>query len=333
MAKVSVIIPIYKVEAYLEKCIESVLAQTETDWEMILVDDGSPDHSGAICDAYAAKDMRIQVIHKQNGGLSDARNTGIEKATGTYLFFLDSDDHIHPRLLERTIDAAEQTRSDLVIFDIVSVESETGRQDVMEERLPRNQIMSLKEQPELLFANPSACNKLFRRAFWSASGVHFPVGRHYEDLATIPKLYGMSDRILYLGGEPLYYYMMREGSIMHGKQYQKNFEDRTRALDDLATYYKEKKLYEQCQQELAFLTFENGYFIPSKEIVLGDKESPYLQAFRTYIYERYPEIEKNPYIKGMSKKDRILYQLLRRKQYDAMILLSKLRKCADKLKQ
>ena len=94
MERISVIVPIYKVEAYLDKCVQSIVDQTYTNLEIILVDDGSPDRCGQMCDAWAAKDSRIRVVHKENGGLSDARNAGLEIATGTYIAFVDSDDWV-----------------------------------------------------------------------------------------------------------------------------------------------------------------------------------------------------------------------------------------------
>lgn len=120
MPKVSIIVPIYNVEDYLGECVESVLAQTYPDFELILVDDGSPDGCGEICDRYALKDSRICVIHKQNGGLSDARNTGLDQATGEYIYFLDSDDSILPDLLENTVSQMD-AGMDMVVFRFQSV--------------------------------------------------------------------------------------------------------------------------------------------------------------------------------------------------------------------
>lgn len=114
MPKVSVIVPVYKAEKYLRQCIESILAQTFTDWECILVDDGSPDHSGAICDEYAARDARIRVIHKENGGVSSARNVGLDNVKGDWITFLDADDCIYKNALLRWIDTAEINNLDLV---------------------------------------------------------------------------------------------------------------------------------------------------------------------------------------------------------------------------
>lgn len=114
MPIVSVIVPVYKAEKYLRQCIESILAQTFTDWECILVDDGSPDHSGTICDEYAARNSRIRVIHKENGGVSSARNVALGRMTGKWLTFVDSDDRLYPNALQRWVEVAEQNSLDLI---------------------------------------------------------------------------------------------------------------------------------------------------------------------------------------------------------------------------
>ena len=116
--QISVIIPVYNVEKYLSDCVESVLRQTYTDLEIILVDDGSKDASGRICDDYAKQDLRVRVIHKQNGGLSSARNAGIESANGQYLYFLDSDDWIAENAIELLYEAIKNTQSDLALCNM-----------------------------------------------------------------------------------------------------------------------------------------------------------------------------------------------------------------------
>lgn len=114
MPKVSVIVPVYKAEKYLRQCVDSILAQTFTDWECILVDDGSPDRAGVMCDEYAAKDARIKVIHKANGGVSSARNVALDRITGTWLTFVDSDDCLYPNSLQKWVEVAEQNDLDLI---------------------------------------------------------------------------------------------------------------------------------------------------------------------------------------------------------------------------
>lgn len=131
MPKVSVIVPVYRVEKYLDQCVASVCAQTFTDWELILVDDGSPDRCGAMCDEWAAKDGRIRVIHRENGGPSAARNSGIVNASGEYLFFLDADDRLFPSAVQAMVDYAEQTAAELV-FGGYRDQSPYGEVDIYE---------------------------------------------------------------------------------------------------------------------------------------------------------------------------------------------------------
>ena len=119
MPTVSVIVPIYKVQPYIRRCIDSVMMQTYGDFELLLVDDGSPDDCGRICDEYAEKDNRIRVIHKKNGGLSDARNAGLDAATGEYIYFLDGDDCILPDLLEKAV-ARMECGLDMVVFSFIN---------------------------------------------------------------------------------------------------------------------------------------------------------------------------------------------------------------------
>lgn len=114
MPKVSIIVPVYKAEKYLHQCIDSILSQTSSDWECILVDDGSPDSSGVICDEYAQKDARIRVIHKENGGVSSARNVALGRIAGKWLTFVDSDDCLYPNALQRWVEVAEQNNLDLI---------------------------------------------------------------------------------------------------------------------------------------------------------------------------------------------------------------------------
>ena len=137
---ISVIVPVYNTEEYLGKCIESILAQTFTDFELLLIDDGSTDRSGEICDAYAAKDARVKVFHKENGGVSRARNLGIENAQGEYLSFIDSDDTIRPKMYETLLNIANRHQLDLISSDIEL----NGKK--LANRVPPDRVI---EQPEI----------------------------------------------------------------------------------------------------------------------------------------------------------------------------------------
>lgn len=331
MELVSVIVPVYRVEAYLEKCVQSIRNQTYPELEIILVDDGSPDNCGIMCDHYAKEDARIRVIHKSNGGLSDARNAGMQEAAGKYFLFVDSDDWIHKKLIQRTVETAEKYEADIVFFDYAGIEEGKRRTEIFTVDVPQRCVLSAEKEPRLVMCSCSAVNKLFRKSFWDDIGLCFPKGRYYEDLGTIPKVMGLAGRIVYQK-EVLYYYCIRSGSIMHSTDFKKNFMDRTEMTDGVLAFYKEHKLWEKYKDELEYLVFENTYFVPSKELVLADRKSRYLEKFKAYAYDRFPNIDRNKYIGQISGKDKILYFFLKRKLYGFMVLLSCMRKAKDYIK-
>lgn len=330
---VSVVVPVYKVEPYLEKCVKSITAQSYKNLEIILVDDGSPDRCGEMCDAYVKEDPRIRVIHKKNGGLSDARNAGAARASGKYLLFVDSDDAIDGELVEKAVATAEKHRSDIVLFDYYCVEN--GNREVREASLPTGKVLNLKEEKELLLAPPSAWTKLFRREFYEKSGCSFPVGKYFEDLATTPVFFLKAERIVYLD-EPLYDYMIRENSIMTGKNYEKSCRDKLAVLDHIQEVYRQAGVYETYRDELEYLVFANAYFEPSKELALdkADRRSDrkWLDTYRKYLYGQYPDFMKNPYVRRMGRKDQLHLWILNTRQYWLMRLLSYGRRLRDRMK-
>lgn len=330
MELVSVVVPVYKVEKYLKRCVDSIRAQTYENLEIILVDDGSPDSCGQMCDAYAREDSRIQVVHKENGGLSDARNAGAEQAQGEYLLFVDSDDYIAEELITKTVSVAKETGCDVVLFDYFYVEG--GRAEIRNEGLPDNRPLTLETEKRLLFSAPAAWLKLFKKKFYEKSGIRFPKGRYYEDLNTTPKFVFAAERIVYLN-EPLYYYMIRQDSIMGSRDYEKNYKDMVEVLDDVLKYYKDKGAYEKYRDELEYLVFCNAYFEPSREIVLAHAKTSYLEKSRTYMYERFPEFTENPYIRRRSRKDRLHMHILNTRQYWLMRFLSRCRQMKEKVRR
>ena len=187
----SVIVPIYKVERYLEQCVDSVLAQTLREIEVILVDDGSPDGCPAMCDAYAARDSRVRVIHQENQGAGAARNMGLSVAQGAYVIFLDADDIYHPQMLERMVARAEKYCADVVICLAEAFEEETGRSRSMPNQLRRellkgvdaNAFCPRSEQPQQLFQLCAGWpwDKLYRREFVLQSGLQFQNLPHTND--------------------------------------------------------------------------------------------------------------------------------------------------------
>ncbi|MDT2638331.1 glycosyltransferase family 2 protein [Enterococcus dongliensis] len=210
MCEISIIVPVYNVEKYLKKCVDSILNQTFKDFELILVDDGSPDSSGAICDQYAEKDSRVKVIHKKNGGLSDARNAGIEVAKGKYLGFIDSDDYIAEDMYELLHNNIVRENADLSICGIYDVYQE--RQAIKKERIKRT-VTSL-EAMVLIFEGNNisvhAVNKLYKRKVFS--GIRYPMGKYHEDSFIIVEILDKCKTVV-IDSIQKYYYVHRAESI------------------------------------------------------------------------------------------------------------------------
>ena len=209
--RLSIIVPIYNVEKYIRGSIDSILKQTFTDFEVILVDDGSPDQCGKICDEYAASDSRVKVIHKPNGGLSDARNKGIEVAQGEIIGFVDGDDTISPDMYRTMIRYMDVHQLDVVCADTYVVKN--GRES-FRPRYKEDRVFSRMEAVNEILdgtLDNAAPNKIFRRK--TIGAVRFPVGRIYEDVATVYLWIYQAEKTGYLC-RPFYYYFKRQGSIV-----------------------------------------------------------------------------------------------------------------------
>lgn len=211
---ISIIIPVYNVEKFLEKCLQSVFRQTYSNIEIILVDDGSTDNSGKLCDDLSEGHKNVKVIHKDNGGLSSARNTGIEAATGDALFFLDSDDYLSPNCIERCADLMKKYNSDIAIIQMLYILENTNREvktDIVAEELFTTQQAIEASLYQIKF---SCCTpaKLYKKNV--IGDIRFPVGRLSEDLATCHLFLNKAEKIIYTD-EIGYYYRQRNKSIMH----------------------------------------------------------------------------------------------------------------------
>lgn len=330
MALVSIIVPVYNIKKYIEQCIESLLKQTCHDLEIILVDDGSTDGCSEICDRYQELDSRIRVIHKPNGGISDARNAGIREVHGKYFLFVDGDDYVADTLVEETLQCAEENNADLVLFDFAEVEEDTGRTDRWQMNVERGKVFNAGQKPELLISTPSPCNKLYKSEFFARLHIEYPLGRNYEDLAMTPRVVLQAERIVYLDSGPLYYYMLHTGSIMRSRNYKKSYDDRKDAIDQLISYFKEQGADNRFRDELEYMAFQHMFFIPSKEIILEAPGNEYLAKFREYIEQRFPGYHRNHYIEEeLSGKDKLLLRLMRMRLYGVMRILSRLRKIKD----
>ncbi len=217
MDLISIIVPIYKVEEYLDKCIESIVNQTYTNLEIILVDDGSPDNCPLMCDEWAKKDSRIKVIHKTNGGLSDARNAGLSVATGSYIGFIDSDDWIRSDMYELLLSNLINNNCDISVCGIQCVsENET----FINTLTPNGFHILDADQAMLSIINEDLLKqpvwyKLYRRA--TIEGIKFPIGKCHEDVFWSYKAIGNASRVC-VCDDLCYFYRQRNDSIM-GKSF------------------------------------------------------------------------------------------------------------------
>lgn len=209
----SVIIPVYNVEEYLAKCLDSILGQTYQNLEVILVNDGSKDGSGSICDAYAQKDSRIRVIHKENGGLSSARNAGMDAATGEYITFVDSDDWLEADGYEHLMDLMERYQVKLVCGGNYDVDGETGER-TLGVCPAKEEVVTAEEFVGRMFmwqgCDSSACDKIYHRSL--LENFRYPEGRVCEDVAVTYKIVLGTDRAAF-SDRPFYNYYHRPGSI------------------------------------------------------------------------------------------------------------------------
>ena len=237
MAKVSVIIPIYKVENYLNRCVESVVGQTYSDLEIILVDDGSPDNCPQMCDEWENKDSRIRVIHKQNGGLSDARNAGLDICTGEYITFLDSDDLLSLNFVETLINVAQDTNADIVSCGLKrfydKIEKEEDNQEI--KVYSRDQSLKnafVKQHNEFIVA----CAKLYKAEIFK--DLRYTKGKIHEDEFIIHKVFDKINTFA-VTNLKLYYYYENPQSIT-GVGYRLKRIDYLEALADRCDFFKEK---------------------------------------------------------------------------------------------
>ncbi|MBR3742911.1 MAG: glycosyltransferase family 2 protein [Clostridia bacterium] len=210
---ISVIVPVYQVERYLDRCISSILKQTYRDFELILVDDGSPDRCGEICDRWAEKDKRIRIIHKPHGGLSDARNAGIDHARGEYLSFVDSDDWAEPHMLETLYSLLTRCGADMAIASY-QIADEAGRKEKKDVRLTAG-VWTVEQFWDYYFSGSKtycdlAWNKLYKRFLFDS--LRYPKGKICEDSWIIHDLAEQCSRIA-VTDEVVYHYFQRSDSI------------------------------------------------------------------------------------------------------------------------
>ncbi len=313
MPKFSLIVPIYRIEEYLPKCIESVLAQTYQDYELLLVDDGSPDGSGKICDAYAAKyPDKLRVIHQPNGGAGAARNHGIELSTGEYLLFVDGDDYLSDNLLEELAAAIEKTDADLVMFG-AAVERDGKSNGELHEDVPAETLFEVEKEPKLFFGVMAPWNRAYRRSLFTDNNISFATKVWYEDIRVVTKILAVAKTAYRLPGA-YYHYLQREGSAMNNKNSERNVEI-IYAYDDILGWYQERGLKERFQAELTFQAVQHILLAATVRVLMIDRKHRLIGEFRTYMEKNFADFRENRYLPLLDSNKRLIYRLLLKKRY------------------
>jgi glycosyltransferase involved in cell wall biosynthesis len=312
---VSIIVPVYNTEKYLSKCLDSIINQTLKSIEIIVVNDGSNDNSQQIIDEYCSKDERIKSIIKENGGLSDARNHGIDYVTGEYIAFIDSDDYIDLNMMEELYKKAVYHQAEIALCDLVKVD-EQG-----------NEFRDLPQSPQLgdkivlendfsLFGEMScfACNKIFKKSLFKKH--RFKKGIHFEDIELIPKLV-LDSKIIAKINQPFYKYFERQDSIT--KTHTKKGLDMFLAIKEVTNYFLQSNYAENIEQLKRFQIIQGYYSYLAYVAYVKDKplKKEMLLELKLFLNNNnitkkniinYQRFGKN-YLHSLTLKKRMFYTL------------------------
>lgn len=247
MAEVSMIVPVYQVEKYIAQCIESVLNQTFQDFELILIDDGSKDHSGVICDSYAAKDDRILVIHTENKGAAAARNAGLDRASGRYITFLDGDDYLAENMIARLYEVIAHSEYDMVVSDFLNLlpdEKDNFTVHLQERTVTGREVLEHLKNEKNYGLWTIVWNKIYKREV--LENLRFPAGKYFEDEFFANQLY-LNSNLIHVIPDVLCYHRVLSSSTMNTLKTE-NYLDLLDALQErLAIYfqydYSEAEIY------------------------------------------------------------------------------------------
>ena len=316
--KISVVIPVYNVERYLDRCLQSVVNQTYTNLQILLVDDGSTDGSGRLAEQWASRDARIVVLHKPNGGLSDARNYAMRYAEGEYWAFVDSDDFIRPQMMEGLLKACLQHEAQIAVCDMEYLYDD-GRRDLASGGDVT--VGQLRQHPELIRINNSACNKLFAASLFDE--VRFPKAMWYEDLATVPMLCMRAQRMVKVN-EPYYVYYQRSGSIAHSASLKifHIYEAIQRVIDDIRAHCDNEEMKQQLIAEMQHCYIIHGLDLTTlriKDFDRSEDRAGYLAQNMQWLRQVYPQWQNDAVYRSWGWKKKLIAQLMNHGQWKAVL--------------
>ena len=289
MSELTIIVAIYNVEDYLDRCLSSLRDQTVRDYEVLCVNDGSTDGSRDIIMKYVNSDSRFKVLDKDNGGLSDARNFGLERCDSEYVGFIDGDDFVEKDYVEKAMNRIREDGSDMVVFAFKQYYLENGTEETASLRIPEG-VYSLRDRKELLAYTPNAAwNKIYKTALFKDNGIEYPFGYRHQDLGTTAKLMLKSDRISYLN-EPLYNYLVDRPNNITTQIDKKLYHiiDMSREIMD---YYKQEGVFEEYVDEFEYLIRRN--FIQSLRKAVQLRDRAFVNGFIDDIFKVTAEYFKN----------------------------------------
>lgn len=320
MVKVSVIVPVYGVEKYIDKCLNSLVNQTLNDIEIIVVNDGSPDNSQKIIDEYVKRYPKIVKSYKKsNGGQGSARNYGLKKASGEYIGYVDSDDYIEYNMYEKLYNEAKRNDLDIVICCNKNVYENTGK-----EKIEPLFLKTDNDKANALFSNVGVCNKLYKKEI--VDNFLFKSKVWYEDLAFCCKTVMKSSKIGFVN-EGLYNYLIRQGSTMNNDNASRNLEILD-AFDDVLNYIDENKKYKKYYPEIEFLAIYHIFIAAIVRIITAKNvhnKKELIHKLRNYVCIKFPNYDNNQYLYLLDKNKKIVYNLIKQKKYFCVRLIFKLK--------
>ena len=298
--KVSVIVPVYNVEQYLSKCLDSLVRQTLEEIEILVVNDGSPDNSQQIIDEYTAHyPNKIRSFIKENGGLSDARNYGVKKATGEYIAFIDSDDYVDIDMFEKMYEKAAATGAQVVCCPLSHEYANKTRKTFYDDTVFGTNVL---ESPKILtFGNSFAHNKIYNRAFWLEHDFQFPLRQWFEDSYLIYNVMLAANRVELVNFPFMHYIRFREDSITN--QFDMRIFDIFKSIESIVTYYKEHNAFDAVEEELEYICLRHVLARIKLLRKAPDSETGlrYVQEMVTQLNRYFPKWRKNRYVKPSKK--------------------------------
>lgn len=324
MPKISVIIPVYNVEKYLSKCLDSVINQSLKEIEIIVVNDGSTDKSQSIIDEYIKKDNRIISIMQENGRQGKARNTGLYRSKGEYISFIDSDDYIEKDMLLKMYNNAKENNSEIVIcsYNIVYPNK------IISEKIDHELLKSTENNEPLKLLNAiSPCTRIYKRKFLIDNNIIFKEKVYYEDVAFALKNISLANYITYVN-EPLYNYLKREGSTMTSTNLSKNL-DIIDAFEDTVNFFRKHEIYEKFYNEIEFLAIDELFISAIVRAIRSEykikEKARNIDELLKYFKTNFKTFKTNKYIIKLEKNRKIVFYLLIAKQYWIIDLVFKIK--------